>query len=85
MKFDEKTLSLFRKFLIVCEDNYSRISEEYNNHYSLLDEYAIEDYNDQMNHYLYLYLDIKKHTGLISEKLEPALKDLDCDCNCGEC
>lgn len=72
-RFTEKTLSLFVKFIMVCEDNYNRIKEEQKYFCCQMDSEAQE----RINHYLLLYKDVKEHTGLSSTLLEPKLKELE--------
>lgn len=75
----EKTLSLFVKFIMVCEDNISRLNDELKNAQEYkYDCYSSEQYTqddidweedvlERINHYKLLYKDIKEHTGLTSE------------------
>lgn len=71
--FSEQTLSLFVKFIMVCEDNHYRIQWELQN--ECFDEDYEQELKEKLDHYLLLYRDIKNHTGLTSDELEPFLKE----------
>lgn len=53
-------LNLAKKFLWVIEDRISIIKEEYNASYSMWDEYAIEDFEERLEHYELLKQEVEK-------------------------
>lgn len=75
----EASLSLFIKFIMVCEDRVAQIEEALDDlgyNWNIEGDNEYEALSGGINHYLYLYKDIKNHTGLDSKVLNPKLKQL---------
>jgi len=63
----DRIKSTLRKMIIMCKDRISILSQDFNASYSLWDEYAIEDFEEQLEHFKLLKQEAKESYNLVNE------------------